>query len=159
MTSKIRIKMGAVEVEFEGSEDFLKKELPDLLSTISKLHGERVGGEVLAQADPAHVGSGSVVPKMTTKNVAAKLKAKSCTELALAAAAKLTLVDRKSPFSRKDLLGEMKTADGYYKTNFNNNLGKSLKTLVSNGDLVEPSTGNFNLAADRKKELEASLAK
>ena len=32
--SKIKIKMGPLEVEFEGSEAFLKAELPDLLAAV-----------------------------------------------------------------------------------------------------------------------------
>ena len=40
MTSKIRIKMGFIEVEFEGSEQFLKEELPDLLTGVSQLHSK-----------------------------------------------------------------------------------------------------------------------
>ncbi len=32
---KIRIKLGQVEVEYEGSESFLKQELPDLIKTIT----------------------------------------------------------------------------------------------------------------------------
>jgi hypothetical protein len=35
MTSKIRIKLGAIEVEYEGSEQFLKEELPQLLTAVS----------------------------------------------------------------------------------------------------------------------------
>lgn len=40
MTSKIRIKLGPVEVEYEGNEAFLKDELPDLLSAVARLHKE-----------------------------------------------------------------------------------------------------------------------
>lgn len=40
MTSKIRIKMGPIEVEYEGSENFLKEELPELLGTVSNLYKE-----------------------------------------------------------------------------------------------------------------------
>ncbi len=36
MTSKIRIKLGPIEVEYEGSESFLKEELPYLLAAVAK---------------------------------------------------------------------------------------------------------------------------
>jgi hypothetical protein len=38
MTSKIKIKMGAIEIDYEGSEEFLKEELPSLLKTVSDLY-------------------------------------------------------------------------------------------------------------------------
>jgi len=39
-TSKIKIKLGAIEVEYEGSESFLKEELPQLLSAVSDLYAK-----------------------------------------------------------------------------------------------------------------------
>jgi hypothetical protein len=41
MESKIRIKMADIEVEYEGSEAFLKGELPAILDAVSKLHGDK----------------------------------------------------------------------------------------------------------------------
>ena len=32
--------MGAIEIEFEGSELFLKEELPELLEAVSRLYSE-----------------------------------------------------------------------------------------------------------------------
>jgi len=43
MDCKIRIKLGEIEVEFEGSEAFLKRELPDLV---------RMGSELYATTNP-----------------------------------------------------------------------------------------------------------
>jgi hypothetical protein len=44
--SKIRIKLGDIEVEYEGAESFLKDELPALLNAVSKLHHESGGTAV-----------------------------------------------------------------------------------------------------------------
>ena len=38
MTSKIRIRMGEVEIEYEGEEAFLKNGLLELLQSVSELH-------------------------------------------------------------------------------------------------------------------------
>ena len=38
MTSKIRIKLGPIEVEYEGTESFLKEELPQLLEAVANLY-------------------------------------------------------------------------------------------------------------------------
>jgi hypothetical protein len=37
MNSKFKIKLGQIELEYEGSEEFLTKELPELLAAVSKL--------------------------------------------------------------------------------------------------------------------------
>ena len=37
MESKIKIKLGPIEVEYEGSESFLKQELPALIKTVTEL--------------------------------------------------------------------------------------------------------------------------
>lgn len=48
-TSKIRIKLGAIEVEYEGSESFLKEELLALLSAVSDLY---------QRSNPSGLGAG-----------------------------------------------------------------------------------------------------
>ena len=37
MSAKIRIKLGNIEIEFEGNESFLDKKLPQLIDHLSKL--------------------------------------------------------------------------------------------------------------------------
>ena len=37
MTTKVRIKIGAVEIEYDGPEAFLEKKLPDLVSQLSSM--------------------------------------------------------------------------------------------------------------------------
>lgn len=157
--SKIRIKMGPIEVECEGSEQFLKKELPDILTAVSNLYKE--SGEARAQmprvpkADDAP-STGSVVG--TTATLAGKLKVKSGNDLVIAGAAHLTLVKGKSEFSRQELLDEVKGASGYYKESYNKNLTNYLNSRVKAGHLLEPRTGYYSLGADKKAELEKALA-
>ena len=56
MTSKIRIKLGAIEVEYEGSEQFLKEELPQLLTAVSELYAKSAAlKEAPAEIGRAHV--------------------------------------------------------------------------------------------------------
>jgi hypothetical protein len=38
MPSRIKIKVGAIEVEYEGEEKFIKDELPSLIKTVAALH-------------------------------------------------------------------------------------------------------------------------
>ena len=158
MESKIKIKLGPVEVEYEGSEAFLKKELPELIKTIitlsksSDINIDDTGEEIEVKK-----GHGKQV-QLSTASIAAKLSAKSGPDLILAAAAHLTLSKQTEVFTRKQLLTEMKSAVGYFKTTHRNNLSKYIKSLLKD-KLNEPSSGHFSLTAKARKELEARLAR
>lgn len=159
-TSKIRIKLGPIEVEYEGSEDFLKKELPELLAAVSKLHQESsatvppvADASAEAQPSPKH---GQV--KGTTGTIAAKLGGNSGAELLTAAAAQLTLVEGKAEFSKKELSQAAKQATNYWKKSYQNNFANYLGTLVANHSLIEVRTGVYALDAKKRESLEAALA-
>lgn len=159
MTSKIRIKMGAIEVEYEGSEQFLKKELQELLSAVSSLYaqsGAKNGAEPPVTHSVAENGSTKVAG--TTATIAGKLACKSAPELMIAAAAHLALVANKAEFSRKELLDQMKNASGYYKASMTNNLGNYVNNRVKAGELVEVRKGHYALSPKKLAELRTSLA-
>jgi hypothetical protein len=168
-TSKIKIKLGAIEVEYEGSETFLKEELPQLLSAVSELYSKAhaSGAASLSGIGAPHQpvassssGTGAAQkPKLeaTTGSIAAKLAAKSGPELILAAAARLTFVSQTPTFARQKLIDEMKTASAYYKATYLNNLTSYLNGLVKDGKLNEPSQGNYALTASSLKDLEGRL--
>lgn len=160
MASKIRIKLGEIEIEYEGDESFLTKELPQLLAIVSELHNKS-GGSNSSESDSelGVNGSGEAeVLELTTGSVAAKLSAKSGTDLILAASARLTFVAKKQKFSRQDLINEMKSASAYFKKSYVNNLTKGLNALVKSGKLLEPSSGSFALSAATRASLKARLA-
>jgi hypothetical protein len=160
--SKIKIKLGPIEIEYEGSEMFLKEELPQLLSAVSDLYAKSniAIGASTAQV-PAGLGAanGSVKPilEATTGSIAAKLSVKSGPDLVLAAAARLTLVTGTPKFSRQNITDEMKTATAYYKATYLNNLTSYLNGLVKDGKLNEPSQGNYALTAASLKDLEQRI--
>ena len=160
MTSKIRIKMGDVEVEYEGSEDFLRDELRELLSGVVELHRER--GESTDQPPPSGNGNGGGTPtgdfNGTTNTAAAKLSASSGTDLVIAAAARLTLGLGQDSFTRATLLKEMQTATSYYKKTFSSNLSGYLKQLVGSDRIREVAKGTYSLSAPERKKLETQLA-
>lgn len=168
-TSKIKIKLGAIEIEYEGSETFLKEELPQLLTAVSDLYAKSQGAfdALVPEANPASFqesGGNSIQGsasrkkiEATTGSIAAKLSVKTGPELAMAAAARLTLVLNTPTFARQKLLEEMKTASAYYKATYLNNLTGTLHRLVSDGKLNEPSQGNFALTASSLKDLEQRI--
>jgi hypothetical protein len=97
--------------------------------------------------------------EMTTGAIAAKRKATSSPDLLEAAAAYLTLVEKKQKFSRAELLSAMQSATHYYKKNYSSNLTSTLKrALAASGFLSEPATGLFALTSAARARLEKELA-
>ena len=154
MESRIRIKLGQMEVEYEGSEAFIKQELLDFVEKVSALRITPSGGEAGGSG-----GTDTLAVKLSTKSIAGMLECKTGRDLVLSAAAHFTLSRATENFTRQQLLTEMQTAGGgYYKKSYSNNMTKYLDGLVKDGDLKETSTGTYSLSADRRKTLEAQLA-
>ncbi len=158
MTSKIRIKLGAIEIEYEGAEDFLKEELPELLKAVSDLY--KSSGVVAVENVPrtGDGSSGSNGVQGTTATLAAKLGGGSGPDLTMCAAARLHFVLGKDKFHRKELLEEMKSASNYYNANYAKNLSALLGGLVKAGKLMEPSKDNYSLSADSLRSMGTQLA-
>jgi len=162
MSSKLKIRIGEVEIEYEGTEEFLKQELPELLKTAMELY--KTSGASLT-SNTSKVGAASVsagsdsVPQLTTGSIAAKLAAKSGSDLLMAAAAHLALVKKTEPFTRQQLLTEMQSATSYYKTSYSANLSQYIKTaLQKDGGLSENAKNSFALTAAVRGDLEKRLA-
>lgn len=166
-TSKIKIKLGAIEVEYEGSETFLKEELPQLLTAVSDLYTKShpliespLSAQNASVNSPIGTNANAVnQPKIeaTTGSIAAKLNCKSGPELVMAAAARLTFSLQTPTFARQRISDEMKTASAYYKASYMKNLTASINSLVKDGKLNEPSQGNYALTAASIKDLEQRL--
>src|SRR5689334_15090022 len=134
--SKIRIRMGDVEVEYEGPHSFLGTELPKLIATLTQLRPVTKSKQVDDKDDddegaddepPASTSNGSKSVQATVGAIAAKLGVKSGPDLIIAAAAKLSIVDGLGSFARKDLLKAMRSATNYFKKTYRNNLSQYLK--------------------------------
>lgn len=157
MSIKIKIKVGQVEVEFEGSEEFFSKELPVLLKNISSLSASVPPIPSLDPPNnPPPPGGGQI--QMTTNSIAAKLAVKSGSDLLVAAAAHLALVKSASTFTRQQILKEMKTATSYFKKSYSTNFTKYLKTITDAGTLIESAANAYALSAAKKADLEKKLA-
>ena len=158
MSAKIRVRMGQIEVEYEGPETFLKDELKDLLSGVLELHREAsIGGEkTLATVDTSKERTSSPRYLGTTNTWSAKLGVKSGTDLIISAMAKKTLVDRLEKCTRSEILGEMQEATSYYKSSYRGNLTGYLKTLVSSDRLRELSKDTYSLSASELEKVKAA---
>jgi hypothetical protein len=164
MTTRVRIRIGPIEVEYEGNEDFLRQELPNLISTVSSLYYQ--SGLQLTPSDqaaiptrPPAVGRPQVtVPTTTTATIAAKLNCKTGPDLITAAAAHLTFVKQKDRFTRQEIIDDMKTATSYFKASYVNNLSNYLARLIRDQKLIEVAKDTYALKAETKTELERELA-
>ena len=159
--SKIRIKMGEIEVDYEGSEEFLGKELPEFLEGISKLYKELHplmpdANDEASSNTPTKKKKGPTLG--TTATIAAKLSCNTGPDLLTAAAARLTLGLGRESFTRKELLAEAQTAKSYYNRSVSKNLSRYLQSLVQDDKLNEVSTDTYALTTKEHQRLEASLA-
>jgi hypothetical protein len=158
MTSTVRIKAGSIEVEFEGSEEYMKDELPALVELLYSLSPaddsdeEEEAVELQATADTSKQKL-----QMTTNTIAAKLKAKKAGDLILAACGHLALVKGATTYTRSNILAEMKLATNYYKATMNKNLSGSLKTLVNQNKLLETATDTYAMDAKTQTTIETTL--
>lgn len=157
MESKIRIKLGSIEVEYEGSEAFLKKELPDLMKTVAELY-KSVGAPIEQKDERDDDGRPKGI-RLSTKSIAAKLNCSSGRDLVVAASAHLTLAKNHDSFTRKELLSEMQSAIGYYKKTYGDNLTNALNGLLKDGTLTELSGDNYSLSEPKRKELGGRFAR
>lgn len=151
MSSKIRIKVGPIEVEFEGTESFLKNELLDLLKAVVDLRKKTDASA------PEEKDSNGTNTNWTTGTFAAKLKCKSGSDLVVAACAHLSLGLGQSSLKRTAILNEMKTATSHYKKSYGSNLTKILNGLVNSGKLNESATHTYALTQTEKTSLKQSL--
>jgi hypothetical protein len=102
-------------------------------------------------------GSGLAVeesPDVRTTTIAARMKSQSASDLVMAAAAYLQLIQGKTSFSTQELLANMKTATECYKTTMSNNLTATITTLCTNGTLNKVSGGGYALSSAKKTEME-----
>lgn len=152
--SRIRVVLGALEIEYEGEQSFIEESLlrlaEDLLSLSERLP-ERV-----ATAEPATRGSlasshDSV--DVTTNTIAQMIAAKTGSDLALAAIARINIVKGKSTALRAEILDEMKQASTYYKDTYAGNLSAYLDTLVKSKRINLVARATYALAAAERGRL------
>jgi hypothetical protein len=161
MSSKLRLKVGAMEVEYEGTDEFIKSDLRPLLEFLGELNLPEDDRAVT----PATPGSGSTHihhvndSSLTTSTIAQKLGVSSGPELVVAALARLSLVQRKDSATRKEILTEMKNAKTYFRKSYSANLGSSLGRLVSDGQLNDVGTNTYSLSKTKRDALEKEIAK
>ena len=162
--AKIKVRVGSMEIEYEGDPSFLADGLHGLLDKMSGLTLEKLPKEKgepsskslekLPQSPPNNNAS-----SVSTATIAADMKAKTCGELATCALAKLQIVNGSNSASRQDIMREMKTATAYYKQSMRGgNLSQALTALVKAQRLNQLSNDSYSLRAPELQKFEAKIA-
>lgn len=160
-TIKIKLKTGHMEIEYEGSEDFLRSNLLDLITQIAETYkvSSSIGTphQLTNTPEPGTTQGNTPTINLSVKSIAAKLNVTTGTELALVACVYLTLVAKRDTFSRKDILDSMKDATTFYKKSYAANLSKYLNGLVKYGKILEQANDIYALSGQLRSEMELKL--
>ncbi len=154
MTAKLRIKAKGIEIEWEGEVEYLKNDLPDLISAIIAALGVAPVDDEPEEIEPVALSAGKT---FTTAALAAKIKPVTAAELFKLALAKLQISDKIEPATRAQIHNEMKRAPKFYKPSMKNNLGNTIETLLGQGAINEPSAGNYTLSQTTQDQLQAEI--
>jgi hypothetical protein len=161
--ARIKLKVGSIELEYEGDPSFLKEGLESLLVTMTDL--AKIAPDLDEEEDTSDdfvsavaIGTG-MGQQVATATIAAHLDAKTCTELLIAALATLEIVQGKAGATRGEIAAHMKSATAYYKSTMQGgNLTKAFSTLTKAKRVNDLGSGRFSLNATERKSLEAKIA-
>jgi hypothetical protein len=155
---KISIRYGTFCVEYEGEEAFMRDELLSLVSQVVEL-AQGTPGVQTAIAAGEQAASTNIIPNISVKTISAKLGNAKGSDLARAAAAFLTLVQKNETFTQAELLNAMKSATGVYKqSTHGKNIGKVISSLMGSGFLIETAAGTYTVAQGQRDQLAIVLA-
>jgi hypothetical protein len=157
MTTKLHIKYGTIELDYEGELMFDKV---DLLGLLEKLSEQTTGLDPSAdvQAEPAAGERADAKTALSVSDIAQKFDAKTGPELLIAACTSLHFQNQKGDFARKDILATMREATHFFQASYSGNLTKMLRTLVKGGTLREVGTDRYALAHNTIGDLTKRLA-
>jgi len=154
--SRIRIALGAIEIEYEGEQSFIEDSLITLAADLLALT-ERMP-KPLPHANDFAKGVPQQLPDLTTNTIAQIINAKTGSDLALAAIARVNIVKGQPTAPRAEILDEMKQASTYYKDTYAGNLSAYLETLVKSKKINLVARATYALAAGERARLDPIVA-
>jgi hypothetical protein len=152
--SRISVKLGELEIEYEGEQEFITDGLLNFAKEFVATTGECAVASSVSELQKERKGGVS----LPTSSIAQRLGSKSGSDLAVAAAAHLVFVKKMDQFSHTELLAEMRKAKTFYKKSFHSNLGNHLKTLVNAGRFNHIGGNDYALSENEITDLGAKLA-
>lgn len=169
---RIKLKVGAIEIEVEGEQSDLEKVAFDLLDRASSITATGITAVATSQNNKSHYSgnqsaelvitgkSNTEGRKITMASLAAERNCKTGPELARLACEYLHFVKSKHVFDRHEVLAEMRNVTSIYKKSFKANVYHyHLKSLASKGLLREYDSGNFSLTAKAVKSAKTYFSK
>lgn len=159
LSSKIRLKVGEVEVEYEGDISELKEHLAELLKTVSEINVPERAWPAAAEVDmqdAAPIKGKKTALEGTTNSIASSISCNSGSDLIKAASLQLTLVQGKEKFTRQELIAEMKTST-YHKSTYVGNMSSYLKNLFKDF-LNEASKDTFSIKPTALEKYRSQIA-
>lgn len=158
MTTKIKIKMGKIEFDYEGDAAFTQDDIKELFTHLEGLSPSASESDDTPGVTLSSKASTNGVKKLHTTTIASRIGGKGAQNLVLAAAAHLQIVDSKESFSRQELLNDMKAATTHYKSTMSNNLTGTIATMIAQQSLNQLGTDSYSLSDTKLKELESLIA-
>ena len=147
----IAIKVGQIEVTYEGDQTYIDDGLPKLLARLGDMPAF-VSKSVAQQTDRA-VALGDATLGHTTSQIAQLMSASTGPDLAMAAMAHLTLVKGQPKVARSDILAEMKGATAFYSENYSSNLSSILNGLIKKKQISPIGANIFGLPNGVRQEF------
>lgn len=150
--SMIRVTVGAVSIECQGSEPFVKAQVTELIDRL--IDSNMSLAEYASVNDRLSPESTSSID-LSMNSICSKLKVKTGPALVLASCAFLSLVENKGTFARREIIQAMRSANNYFTPTYVSNLSSYLKSLSNK--LLENAKGHYALKADALQELRKAL--
>jgi hypothetical protein len=158
MVNRVRVKVGAAEVEFEG-DGLSKNDVLEILTAVSGVSREPgVGGSIVDVAAGQANGrpTGGQVTKLSVTQVCQKLGAKTGPDLVTAALAHLHFGGEQES-SRGAITTAMRSAPTYFKKNYLSNLSKILDRLVKDSVITHTGNDRYSLMESTISQLAANF--
>ena len=160
--AKIRIKLGTLEIDYEGKSNFITDSLTPITEKLVELY--RTCGNALnpqakdVQSDiPPSNDNAHQLSDNSTSTFATLIGADNGPALVKAAAANLTFTQRKDKFKREELMAEMKNATSFYKKSYISNLSAILARLVKEDEFRHIGENVYALSNKVKQQFEQKL--
>lgn len=152
---KLILKCGDIEVEYDGSEEFIKTELPQIITAVAQLRLSPAPNTPLQRENLNHPKA--LADQESVSTLSQKLSVSNGPDLIVAAALSLARAGSES-FTKKQLRDRSREAKTYFKSTYSNNFDNYVARLVKKGRLNHMGGENYSLPSTEQVTLESRLS-
>jgi hypothetical protein len=159
--TKLSLKVADIEIEYEGSEEFLQSELPKLIEGIARLASAK-GKDKSENQDPdRETRNNPALPdrpggELSISTISQRLGVSKGSELIMAAALSLVGAGAES-FTKAQLRDRAREAKSYWKSTYRGNFDSYVARLVKAGRLNHNSGDNYALPDKERNALSTRI--